>query len=93
MLKPCSAAASCGPVSTTDPKLSFETALTQLESVVEAMESGEVPLAELLAKFEEGSKLLKVCEARLKEAELKIEVLKKQKDGVAFAKFETSSGT
>lgn len=74
-----------------DAKLSFEAALTQLESIVESMESGEVPLAELLAKFEEGNKLLKVCEARLKDAELKIELLKKQKDGVAFAKFATSS--
>ena len=55
------------------------------------MESGDVPLAELLAKFEEGNKLLKVCEARLKDAELKIELLKKQKEGVAFSKFETSS--
>ena len=64
-----------------DSKLSFEAALGKLESIVEAMESGDVPLAELLAKFEEGSKLLKVCEARLKDAELKIEQLKKQKDG------------
>ena len=73
-----------------DSKLSFETALGKLESIVEAMESGDVPLAELLAKFEEGSKLLKVCEARLKDAELKIEQLKKQKDGKpAFEKFAT----
>jgi exodeoxyribonuclease VII small subunit len=71
-----------------DAKLSFENALTKLESIVESMESGEVPLAELLAKFEEGNKLLKLCEARLKEAELKIEQLKKSKEGVAFAKFE-----
>lgn len=74
-----------------DTKLSFETALTQLESIVESMESGDVPLAELLAKFEEGNKLLKICEARLKDAELKIELLKKQKDGVTFSKFETTS--
>ncbi len=68
---------------------SFETALAQLESIVESMESGEIPLAELLAKFEEGDKLLKVCEARLKEAELRIEQLRKQKDGgVAFEKFD-----
>ncbi|RFC42892.1 MAG: exodeoxyribonuclease VII small subunit [Verrucomicrobia bacterium] len=71
-----------------DAKLSFETALTKLETIVESMESGEVPLAELLAKFEEGNKLLKLCEARLKEAELKIEQLKKSKDGVTFAKLE-----
>ena len=74
-----------------DAKLSFEAALEKLESIVESMESGDVPLAELLAKFEEGTKLLKVCEARLKDAELKIEQLKKQKDGtVAFEKFETA---
>lgn len=73
----------------TDAKLSFEAALGKLESIVESMESGEVPLAELLAKFEEGTKLLKVCESRLKDAELKIEQLKKQKDGtVTFEKFE-----
>jgi exodeoxyribonuclease VII small subunit len=78
-------------VEATDAKPSFESALTQLESIVESMESGDVPLAELLAKFEEGNKLLKVCEGRLKDAELKIELLKKQKDGVAFSKFETSS--
>lgn len=73
-----------------DAQLSFETALEKLESIVESMESGEVPLADLLAKFEEGTRLLKVCEARLKDAELKIEQLKKQKDGsVTFEKFET----
>ncbi len=75
-------------VDSKDAKLSFETALTKLETIVESMESGEVPLAELLAKFEEGNKLLKLCEARLKEAELKIEQLKKSKDGVTFAKLE-----
>lgn len=70
-------------------KLSFETALSKLETIVESMETGEVPLADLLAKFEEGNKLLKHCESRLKEAELKIEQLKKERDGVVFTKFET----
>lgn len=74
-----------------DAKLTFEAALGQLESIVESMESGEVPLAELLARFEEGTQLLKVCEARLKDAELKIEQLKKQKDGsLTFEKFEAA---
>src|SRR6188472_4263520 len=73
-----------------DSKLSFESALGKLEAIVESMESGEVPLADLLAKFEEGTKLLKVCEGRLKDAELKIERLKKQKsDGATFERFET----
>jgi len=73
----------------TDQPISFEDALSQLESIVETMESGDVPLADLLAKFEEGNKLLKVCESRLKDAEMKIELLKKQKDGVAFTAFST----
>ena len=71
-------------------KLSFEAALTKLEAIVDSMEQGEVPLAELLARYEEGSKLLKVCEVRLKDAELKIEKLKKSKDGAAFEPFESS---
>ena len=69
---------------------SFEDALARLESIVESMESGAVPLAELLAKFEEGNALLKTCEARLKEAELKIDQLKKAKDGTTtLSAFET----
>ena len=71
-------------------KLSFETALTKLEAIVDSMEQGEVPLAELLAKYEDGTKLLKICESRLKDAELKIEKLKKSKDGTAaFEPFES----
>ena len=54
---------------------SFEDALTRLESLVDSMEQGQVPLAELIARYEEGTKLLKVCEARLKDAELKIDQL------------------
>lgn len=78
-------------VDTVPAKLSFEDALARLEAIVESMESGEVPLADLLARFEQGTKLLKVCEARLQEAELRIEQLKKQKDGsVALEKFETT---
>ena len=73
-------------------KLTFEAALAKLESIVESMESGDVPLAELLAQFEEGNKLLKLCESRLKDAEIKIEQLRKQKDGVAFVPFETERG-
>ena len=72
-------------------KLSFEAALTKLETIVDSMEQGEVPLAELLAKYEEGTKLLQVCEGRLKDAELKIEKLKKTKDGTAaFEPFKST---
>ncbi len=73
-------------------KLTFEAALTKLEAIVESMESGQVPLAELLDKFEEGSKLLRVCEVRLKDAEMKIEQLKKQKDGSVLVPFDAERG-
>ncbi len=55
--------------------LSFEASLERLESLIEAMENGDIPLADLVAKFEEGSKLLKTCQSQLKQAELKIEQL------------------
>jgi exodeoxyribonuclease VII small subunit len=74
-------------------KLPFEAALAKLEAIVESIESGQVPLAELVAKFEEGNRLLKQCEARLKDAEMKIEQLKKQKDGVAFVPFDPERGS
>ena len=78
-----------GNVESKDTKLSFEAALSQLETLVDSMESGDVALADLLAKFEEGNKLLKLCEARLKDAELKIEQVKKDKEGLTFQRFET----
>lgn len=65
----------------------YEEALAKLEGLVEAMESGEIPLADLVAKYEEGTTLLKICQKRLKEAELKIEQLQKTDEGEAFVPF------
>jgi exodeoxyribonuclease VII small subunit len=61
--------------------LPFEEALKKLESVVEAMESGDLPLESLLAKFEEGTRLVKTCQTKLEEAELKISKLEKNAAG------------
>ena len=58
----------------------FEEALEKLEALVASMESGDIPLADLVEKFEEGSKLVKTCEERLKSAELKIEKLRKDNE-------------
>ena len=66
---------------------SFEEALEKLENLVESMESGDIPLAELVEKFEEGSKLVKTCEERLKQAELKIEKLRQENEAVALDAF------
>lgn len=62
-------------------ELPFEEALKKLESVVEAMESGDLPLESLLAKFEEGTRLVKTCQVKLEEAELKISKLEKNAAG------------
>ena len=57
-------------------KLSFEEAYKQLTELVKKMESGELPLAESVAAYEQGIQLKAYCEQMLKEAELKIEKLK-----------------
>ena len=57
-------------------KLSFEEAYKQLMELVKKMESGELPLADSVAAYEQGIKLKAYCEQLLKEAELKIETLK-----------------
>ncbi len=55
----------------------FEDALKKLESIVEEMESDELPLEKLLARFEEGSRLAQICQRKLAEAELKVQRLEK----------------
>ena len=59
----------------------FEEALKKLESIVDAMETGDLPLETLLGKFEEGTKLIKTCQTKLEEAELKISKLEKNSAG------------
>jgi exodeoxyribonuclease VII small subunit len=61
--------------------LQFEEALKKLEGIVDAMESDELPLETLLARYEEGTKLVAVCQEKLAEAELKIQQLEKTSAG------------
>ena len=55
------------------------------------MEDGDIALADLLEKYESGTALLRVCETRLKEAELKIEQLRASTEGVGLTAFETDN--
>lgn len=75
------AAKSASGAPSASPELPFEEALKKLEAVVESMESDELPLETLLARFEEGTKLAHVCQAKLAEAELKIQQLEKNAGG------------
>ena len=61
--------------------LPFEEALKKLEAIVAAMESEELPLETLLAKYEEGTRLARTCQEKLAEAELKIQQLEKTAAG------------
>jgi exodeoxyribonuclease VII small subunit len=61
--------------------LPFEEALKRLEGIVEAMESEDLPLESLLAKYEEGTRLARICQDKLAEAELKIQKLEKNAAG------------
>jgi len=58
--------------------LDFETALSELESLVERMEAGELSLEESLNAFERGVKLTRHCQNALTNAELKVKVLTEQ---------------
>ncbi|MBH54626.1 MAG: exodeoxyribonuclease VII small subunit [Opitutaceae bacterium] len=75
-------------VSTSKKKQSFEDALQNLEAIIENLESGEVPLADLVDQYEKGMSLLKTCHDRLNEAELKIEKLREKSDQPAFENFD-----
>ena len=55
--------------------LSFEDALSELESLVETMEKGDLSLEESLKSFERGVELTRTCQKALKEAEQKVEIL------------------
>lgn len=59
----------------------FESALEELESVVEQLESGDLSLEDSLAAFEKGVGLVKYCNQKLSEVEKKVELLIKDRDG------------
>ncbi len=59
----------------------FDAALARLEEIVKELESGDVPLEQSLKLFEEGTKLARICNKRLEEAERKVEILLKDKSG------------
>lgn len=60
---------------------SFEESIQRLEKIVADMESAELPLEDVLKKYEEGTRLVRFCSQKLEEAEKKIELLSKKADG------------
>jgi exodeoxyribonuclease VII small subunit len=67
-------------------ELNFEKAMDRLEAIVEQMESGKLPLEDLIVRYEEGMNLVKVCQERLTSAEQKIEIIARNNAGKAIVK-------
>jgi len=59
----------------------FENALSRLEAIVGQLEKGELPLEQALQLFEEGMNISRFCNDKLSEAERKVEILMKDKEG------------
>ncbi len=59
----------------------FEDALGKLEKIVTKLEDGDISLEESLRLFEEGIRLSRLCNQKLDEAERKVEILLKDKEG------------
>lgn len=62
-------------------KIKFEEAFLRLENIAQQLESGEVSLEESLELYEEGMKLIELCNQKLNDAEKKIQILSKTADG------------
>jgi exodeoxyribonuclease VII small subunit len=70
----------------------FERAMERLEGIVEQMESGNLPLEDLIVRYEEGMNLVKICQERLANAEQKIEIIARDSAGKTIVKdFEPTS--
>ena len=75
-----------------DADITFEDAAEKLEAIVEAMESEELPLEKPLVQYEEGTKLVKVCESKLQAAEKRITQLEENLEGELAARPVTLEG-
>jgi len=60
---------------------SFEDMLSRLDVIVRALEKGDVPLEQSLSLYTEGAELIRLCTARLNEAEQTVVKLQKGADG------------
>ncbi|MDO9542664.1 MAG: exodeoxyribonuclease VII small subunit [Kiritimatiellia bacterium] len=72
----------------TDRNPNFEKALSELEAIVAAMESGTLPLEKMMEQYEEGMRLISFCSGKLNEVEKKIEIMVKKGDKVAPEPFD-----
>ncbi|SES95550.1 exodeoxyribonuclease VII small subunit [Thalassotalea agarivorans] len=71
-----------------DENMSFETALSSLENIVQQLEKGDLPLEQAMALFEQGLALSKTTQQTLQQAEQKIKVLMDKHQDAPLQDFE-----
>ena len=72
--------------------INLEKSLSDLEALVEELESGDLPLDKAMKKFEQGIKLTRSCQSALKDAEQRVEILLKSAGGEASLQEFDSGG-
>jgi len=75
-------------VATDKKAVDFEKQLSNLEALVESLESGDLSLEDSLKSFEQGIKVARECQTALKQAEQKVELLMRQGDELVSQPFE-----
>ena len=73
-----------------DEDVTYETALSRLEEAVRHLEKGDLTLEASLKAFEDGIKWSRICEAKLREAKGKVEVLIKNAGGEEIKGFDVN---
>ena len=66
--------------------LSFEDALAELERIVRGLEGGQQKLEDAITAYERGAVLRRHCEAKLTEAEARVQAIVERSDGTVAAK-------
>lgn len=72
-----------------DEKIDFESALKELEALVERMEQGDLSLEQSLKDFERGVALTRACQQALQEAEQKVMILSRKDETAELSPFES----
>lgn len=76
-------------MSETKKSVDFEKQLEQLESLVTALESGDLSLEDSMKSFEQGIKLARECQQALKDAEQRVEILTRQGDELVSTHYKS----
>ncbi len=76
-----------------EPEIKFEKALAELKGIVAKLEAGDLELDESLKLFERGVKLIQICSKKLDDAERRVDIVMKSKEGKKLLKeYEEEAG-